>query len=86
MRDFRVTVTHFFLATQEKEPLALFRFLSNLFNPTENLMQKLLNAYRANPTPANHAKLQKYLDKHMMAVCLALPEDIAFLRAHNFSI
>lgn len=49
-------------------------------------MQKLLNAYRTNPTPATHAKLQAYLNKHMMAVCLALPEDIAFLRAHNFSI
>ena len=49
-------------------------------------MQKLLNAYRTNPTPATHAKLQAYLNKHMMAVCLALPEDIAFLRANNFSI
>ena len=49
-------------------------------------MQKLLNAYRTNPTPANHAKLQAYLNKHMMAVCLALPEEIAFLKANNFSI
>ena len=49
-------------------------------------MQKLLNTYRTNPTPANHAKLQAYLNKHMMAVCLALPEEIAFLKAHNFSI
>ena len=45
MHDFRVTVTHFFLATQEKEPLALFRFLSNLFNPTEITMtQNQFNA------------------------------------------
>ena len=49
-------------------------------------MQKLLNAYRTNPTPANRAKLQAYLNKHMMAVCLASIEDIAFLRAHEFQI
>lgn len=49
-------------------------------------MQKLLNAYRKLPSPTNRAKLQAYLNKHMMAVCLALPEDIAFLRAHNFEI
>ena len=49
-------------------------------------MQRLLNIYRTTPTPANHAKLQAYLNKHMMAVCLASIEDIAFLRAHNFEI
>lgn len=49
-------------------------------------MQKLLNAYRKLPSPSNRAKLQAYLNKHMMAVCLASIEDIAFLRAHNFEI
>ncbi len=49
-------------------------------------MSKLLNAYRAEPTPANHAKLQNYLNKHTMAVCLASIEDIAFMRAHNFTL
>jgi hypothetical protein len=49
-------------------------------------MSKLLNTYRADPTPANHAKLQTYLNKHMMAVCLASIEDIAFMRAHNFTL
>jgi hypothetical protein len=48
-------------------------------------MQKLLNAYRTNPTPANHARLQAYINKHPFAVCLA-PEETAFLKAHNFSI
>lgn len=49
-------------------------------------MQKLLNAYRKLPSPSNRVKLQNYLNKHMMAVCMASIEDIAFLRAHNFSI
>jgi len=49
-------------------------------------MNKLLNAYRSNPCRANHAKLQAYLNKHMMAVCTATPEDIQFLKAHQFSI
>ena len=49
-------------------------------------MQKLLNAYRKLPSPSNRAKLQAYLNKHLMAVCLASIEDIAFLRAHNFEI
>jgi hypothetical protein len=47
-------------------------------------MQKLLNAYRKVPSPTNRAKLQQYLNKHMMAVCLASPEDLAFLKAHSF--
>jgi hypothetical protein len=49
-------------------------------------MQKLINAYRKLPSPSNRAKLQTYLNKHTMAVCLALPEDIAFLRTHEFTI
>lgn len=47
-------------------------------------MQRLLNAYRKVPSPANRAKLQNYLNKHMMAVCLASPEDLAFLKTHDF--
>ena len=49
-------------------------------------MRKLLNAYKALPSPTNRAKLQTYLNKHMMAVCLATPEEVAFLRAHEFNI
>jgi hypothetical protein len=49
-------------------------------------MRKLLNAYKALPSPTNRAKLQTYLNKHMMAVCLATPEEIAFLKAHDFTI
>jgi hypothetical protein len=49
-------------------------------------MNRLINTYRKLPSPSNRVKLQNYLNKHMMAVCLATPEDIAFLRANNFSI
>ena len=49
-------------------------------------MQKLLNKYKTLPSPANRAKLQAYLDRHMMAVCLATPEENAFLRANGFKI
>ena len=49
-------------------------------------MSKLINAYRALPTTSNRNKLQNYLNKHMMAVCMATAEEIAFLRANEFSI
>lgn len=47
-------------------------------------MQKLIDAYRKLPSMANREKLQKYLQKHTMAVCMATPEEIAFLRANEF--
>jgi hypothetical protein len=47
-------------------------------------MSKLLNSFRAAPTPANRAKLQTYLDKHMMAVCLASIDEQAFLKENGF--
>lgn len=49
-------------------------------------MNKLINAYRKMPSPTNRAKLQAYLDKHMMAICMATPEDVAFLKANEFKI
>ena len=49
-------------------------------------MHKLLNAYRKLPSPSNRAKLQAYLNKHLMAVCLASADDIAFLKANEFAI
>ena len=49
-------------------------------------MTKLLNAYRSIPSPSNRTKLQNYLHKHMMAVILATPEEIAFLKANEFTI
>ena len=49
-------------------------------------MKKLLESFRNAPTQANRDKLQKYLDKHMMAICMAMPEDVAFLKANEFRI
>jgi hypothetical protein len=50
------------------------------------MMSKLIATYRKLPSPSNRAKLQAYLNKHMMAVVLATPEDIAFLKANEFTI
>jgi hypothetical protein len=49
-------------------------------------MQRLLNAYRTLPSPSNRTKLQTYINRHMMAVCLLTPEQTAFLRANNFTL
>ena len=49
-------------------------------------MTKLINAYRKMPSPKNRARLQAYLDKHMMAMRTATPEDVAFLKMHEFKI
>ena len=49
-------------------------------------MSKLINQYRAMPSPANRTKLQAYLNSHMMAVCMATVEDVAFLKAHEFNV
>ena len=49
-------------------------------------MTKLLNAYRALPTPSNRATLQTYINRHMMAVCMATAEEVAFLRANEFTL
>lgn len=51
-----------------------------------NKMTKLINTFRAMSSPSNRVKLQTYLDRHMMAVCMATPEEAAFLRVNGFSI
>jgi len=47
-------------------------------------MTKLINAYRKLPSATNRAKLQNYLNKHMMAICVATPDEIEFLKTHEF--
>lgn len=49
-------------------------------------MSKLITLYRAVPTEANRNKLQRYLNAHMMAVCMASVEEIAFLKSNQFTI
>ena len=47
-------------------------------------MSRLISAFQSSPTDANRNKLQAYIRKHMMALCCATPEEIAFLKANNF--
>ena len=49
-------------------------------------MNKLINTYRKCPSPANREKLQRYINRHMMAICIASADDIAFLKTHEFKI
>jgi len=49
-------------------------------------MNKLINTYRKCPSPANLEKVQRYIKRHMMAICLASKDDIAFLKTHEFKI
>ena len=49
-------------------------------------MASLLNAYRTAPTAANRAKLARYLDRHVMALCLATAEEYACLKANGFDV
>lgn len=49
-------------------------------------MSKLITLYRKTPTAANRAKLQSYLDRHMMAVCMASAEETEFLKSNQFTI
>ena len=52
----------------------------------ELTVSKLIETFRKCPTPSNRAKLQAYLQKHMMAVCMATEQEIAFLKAHEFKL
>jgi len=47
-------------------------------------MLKLIETFLADPSDKTRAKLQNYLNKHMMAVCMASPEQQAFLRVNGF--
>ena len=48
-------------------------------------MSKLIAAYQLNPTDAKRERLQAYLYAHPMAVCLASPEELQFLKAKAFT-
>lgn len=49
-------------------------------------MHKLIDAYRATPNDKTRARLQAYILKHMMAVCLLTPEECAWLKAQGFRL
>jgi hypothetical protein len=48
-------------------------------------MNKLLEAFLKNPTEQARAKLQTYLAKHPMSVCMASPEQHQALKQHGFN-
>jgi len=48
-------------------------------------MTRLLNLFRSCPTAANRTKLQAYLNRHMMAMCMATTEEVTFLRTNQFT-
>lgn len=47
-------------------------------------MSTLIAQYRKLPSPSNRQRLQAYLDRHPMAICLASPIDLRFLKEHAF--
>lgn len=65
--------------------MAKIWYLVPLSNTPErfNLMLKLIEAYKANPSDANRLRLQRYLDKHPFAICCA-PDHGPWLREQGF--
>jgi hypothetical protein len=57
---------------------------TNLINRPENEMSKLIQAFKTDPSDKNRAKLAAYLQKHMMAICMASPDEQQFLKANGF--
>lgn len=49
-------------------------------------MNKLLVSFKNDPTESNRIKLQKYISKHMMAICCAPLEDQIYLKTNGFTI
>lgn len=42
-------------------------------------MHKLINAYLANPTERNVARLRDYLRRHPLGACMLLPDEFQVL-------
>jgi hypothetical protein len=49
-------------------------------------MNKLIENFKRLPSPLNRAKLQNYLNNHKMAICLATPNQQAFLTVNEFEV
>jgi hypothetical protein len=47
-------------------------------------MSKLIRNFLAYPSDEARARLQKYLTRHPMAICLATPEENQILKQHGF--
>jgi hypothetical protein len=48
-------------------------------------MNKLIEQFVAYPSNATRLRLQKYLDKHPMSICLASPQTQEFLKVNGFN-
>lgn len=49
-------------------------------------MPKLIALFKIAPTDVNRAKLNTYMNRHMMAVCMLSIEETAYLRANGFKL
>ena len=49
-------------------------------------MSRLINIYRKVPSMKNRSKLQAYLERHPMAICVATDAEIDFLISNQFLI
>jgi len=49
-------------------------------------MTRLINTYRKLPSMKNRSRLQTYIERHPMAICVATAEEISFLLANHFLI
>ena len=49
-------------------------------------MDKLIKQFVAYPSDATRLNLQKYLDKHPMAICLATTQTQEFLKVNGFRV
>jgi hypothetical protein len=49
-------------------------------------MTRLINTYRKLPSMKNRSRLQAYIERHPMAICVATAEEISFLLTHQFLI
>jgi hypothetical protein len=50
------------------------------------IMSKLIALFKTAPTDTNRAKLNTYMNRHMMAVCMLSIEETAYLRANGFKL
>jgi hypothetical protein len=49
-------------------------------------MQKLIATFKANTDEITRAKLQAYIRKHPMAICMLTAEEFQFLKTNGFSL
>ena len=48
-------------------------------------MSKLIHSFKCCPTSANRKRLVVYLAKHPFAIIGATPDELEFLRIHEFA-